>query len=77
MVDHAEDSSCPLPIDFIVSSIIFYMAKFDMSSSTIKIYLSTIRFINVDSDFSTPKLAKCIMTGIKIAVHNEREEILT
>ena len=33
--------------------------------------------INVDSDFSTPKLAKCIMTGIKIAVDNEREEILT
>ena len=57
------------------------MALFDLSSSIIKIYLSTIRLIrfniNVDSDFSTPKLAKCIMTGIKIAVHNEREEILT
>ena len=62
------------------------MALFDLSSSIIKIYLSTMRVtterkihfnINVDSDFSTPKLAKCIMTGIKIAVHNEREEILT
>ena len=57
------------------------MALFDFSSSIIKIYLSTIRLIpfniNVNSDFSTPKLAKCIMTGIKIAVHNEREEILT
>ena len=87
MVDHAEDSSCPLPIYFIVSYLIFYKALFDMSSSITKIYLSTIRFIyngkkipfniNVDSDFSTPKLAKCIMTGIKIAVHNQREEILT
>ena len=64
---------------------IFHMALFDLSSSIIKIYLSTMRAtarkihfnINVDSDFSTLKLAKCIMTGIKIAVHNEREEILT
>ena len=57
------------------------MALFDLSSSIIKIYVSTVRLmrfnINVDYDFSTPKLAKCIMTGIKIAVHNEREEILT
>ena len=85
MVDHAEDSSCPLPMGFIVSWIIFFALPYlicrILYQKCIYIQHATARKIHfnmdVDSDFSTPKLAKCIMTGIKIAVHNEREEILT